>query len=288
MKFKHLVVPTDFSEEANNALALAVSIARKSNAKISLLHVIDVPVAAPVDSLDIMGFSHGDESPDVYKHYMIQVMKATKHRINELIAQYPDVSISEHVEFDTLQKHLTEFVTTNETDLIVIGSKGASGLDEVVIGSNTEKVIRYAKAPVLTVKGKHEEAKFDHVVFASSFQNVSSKAINSLKTLQKVFGSHIHFVKVITPNTFEATPDTLKVINKFAHSHEFTHYSAHSYNAFSEEEGIRSFADTAKADLIVMSTNGRTGLAHLLLGSIAEEVANHAHLPVLTFNERYK
>ena len=96
------------------------------------------------------------------------------------------------------------------------------------------------------------------------------------------------FVKIITPNTFETTPDTLKLIKEFAEKNSFEDYTAEVFNYYTEEEGIRAFGQEIGADIIALSTHGRTGISHLLFGSIAEEVANHASIPVLTFNEKQK
>ena len=63
-----------------------------------------------------------------------------------------------------------------------------------------------------------------------------------------------------------------------------TNYTVNVYNDYLEEEGIRAFSDELGANLIAMTTSGRTGMAHLLFGSIAEEIAHKAHTPVLTFN----
>lgn len=288
MKFEKILVPTDFSEEATNALEIAVGIARTSGASISLLHVLDVPVVGHYDSLNIMNPNDEGDDGGIYKHYMMQLMKVTKAKFDDLKEKYSDVVLQEHVVFDSLAKHIDSFIAKDNTDLVVIGSKGASGLEEVLIGSNTERVIRRVKAPVLIVKHKEDNYTPKKIVFASTFMNVSDKAVASLKSFQNAFDAQINFVKIITPNTFETTNDTQDTIKKFAEYFAFKNFTINSFNYYSEEEGIREFAESIKADLVALTTHGRTGLSHLLLGSIAEEVANHSVTPVLTFNEHYK
>lgn len=287
MKFEKILVPTDFSKEATNALGVAVCVARTSGATISLLHVLDVPVVGHYDSLSIMTKNKkGDKS--VYEHYMMRLMQVTKDRFQKIKDQYPDVTIQEHVVFDSLAKHVENFVLEQNTGLIVIGSKGASGLEEVLVGSNTERVIRRVKAPVLTIKDENKNFNPKNIVFASTFINVSEKAVQALKSFQESFDSTLHFVKIITPNTFETSSDTHKSIRQFAEKFGFEHYTPNAFNYYSEEEGIRSFAESIDADLIAMTTQGRTGIAHLLFGSIASELVNRSVIPVLTFNERFR
>ncbi|MEM1135509.1 MAG: universal stress protein [Bacteroidota bacterium] len=283
-----ILVPTDFSEEANNALSVAVEIAERTNAEITLLHIVDIPIVGHHDSLDIMGNPYNDsDDPAFYKQYMAQLMRKTKAQMQEVIEKHSKANIKEHVVFDSFQKHIAKFVIQDETDLIVIGSKGASGIDEVLVGSNTERVIRMAKVPVLTVKSYTESFDPRKIVFASNFRNVSDNAVRALKKIQQVFMAEIIFVKVITPNTFETTPDTLKFIKEFAAQHQFEDYKAEVFNYYTEEEGIRAFGQSINADILAMCTHGRTGISHLFFGSIAEEVANHSAIPVLTFNEHF-
>ena len=73
-------------------------------------------------------------------------------------------------------------------------------------------------------------------------------------------------------------------MEKFAKKHNLTNYSLNIYNDVTEEEGIVCFADEIDADLISMVTHRRTGIAHLIAGSIAEDVVNHTKRPVLTFS----
>ncbi|MBB6460654.1 universal stress protein [Flammeovirga kamogawensis] len=289
MNIKNILVPTDFSPEANNALNVAITIAKKINASISLLHVIDVPTINHYDSLSVFGAGDvGMEDPEVYVHYTKKLSEVVETKVNKIIAENPGVTIDKHIEFDSLQRHLADFVVKDNTDLIVIGSQGISGIDEVLVGSNTEKIIRLAKVPVLTVKREEKDFAPKNIVFASDFNKVSQHAISSIQLFQELFDSKIHLVKVITPNNFEATPFSIQHLKDFAKTHEFKNYDVATFNDFSEEEGIRGFAEFINADMISLTTHGRTGIQHLLLGSIAEEVANHAIRPVLTFNKKLK
>lgn len=290
MKISRILVPTDFSEEATNALKVAAQLAQKFEAEITLLHIIDVPIPGQYGVLEPAIEPQGAymEDPGIYKVYMQKLSEAAKEKIAEIRDDFPGLKLKEHIVFDSLAKHLASFVKRDETDLIVIGSKGASGIDEVLIGSNTERVIRTALAPVLVVKNDIKKFELENIVFASSFNKTPDRAAQVTKFLAETFDARVHFVKVITPNTFEITPETENSIQEFAIRNGFENYTVAGFNYFSEEEGIRAFAEGKDADLIVMYTHGRTGFSHLMLGSIAEAVANHTVLPLLTFNKHFK
>lgn len=291
MKISKILVPTDFSEEANNALEVAVGIARVSGAEIILLHVIDIPddgrdVSSGIGSI---GASDQKDEHSLHSMYIHRLLEITKSDIEEIKNRYGDVRIREHMEFDSKARNLTEFILPADADLIVMGSRGASGIEEIIIGSNTEKVIRMAKSPVLTVKSPPKQVNFKNIVFASNFHDVSQKAIDNLKAVQELFGATIHMVKIITTASAFADEDepTRAHIRSFAKTYGFEHFTANVFHHLNVDEGIREFARNLGADLICMTTHGRSGFAHFLLGSVAEDVANHAVRPVLTFNEHY-
>jgi nucleotide-binding universal stress UspA family protein len=168
-------------------------------------------------------------------------------------------------------------------DLIIMGSQGSSGTEEMLIGSNTERVIRSSEVPVLTIKNVEEPLLIKDIVFASNFFEESYVVFNQIKKFARLFDSHIHLLKVVTPSYFETTHYSLKLMEDFAKKIGLeTNYSVNIYNDQSIEQGIHHFAEVVNADLIAMETHGRTGLRHMIWGSITEGVANHAKMPVLS------
>jgi hypothetical protein len=153
----------------------------------------------------------------------------------------------------------------------------------MIVGSNTEKVVRHAKCPVLTVHEKSDGVNFKNIVYATSMNNGEKDFAAVVKNAQEMYGATVHLVRINTPTNFR--PDTLvkPVMDGFAKKLGLTNYTLNVFNDVSEEEGIIHFADSIKADLIAMATHGRTGFAHVMAGSIAEDVANHARKPVLTY-----
>ena len=142
--------------------------------------------------------------------------------------------------------------------------------------------MRYAKSSVLTVHRKQSSFDYKNIVFATSLNEDESAIIDILKVMQETYNSTLHLVRVNTPNNFERDTDTLAAMKSYAENNGIKNYTMNVFNDSTEEEGIVYFAEHINADLIALSTHGRTGLAHLLSGSIAEDVVSHAHRPVLT------
>jgi nucleotide-binding universal stress UspA family protein len=278
-----VLVPFDFSQTANYALNFATGLASKySNMEIVVLHIIETPV---VTGMGTMG--GGLESVPDFQHqiYFMELIETRKRQMEELDEKYSGsiFNLKTKIVFGSVFKSISESVTEHDPDLIVMGSKGASGLDEVMIGSNTEKVVRTATCPVITIKAETDVAKMKKVVFASDFRYSDEKVVNRIKRMQSVFDAEFYFVVVNTPNNFETTRDSINRIRTFVQKHHFENIKAEVYNSLSEESGIIEFADDIDADLIAMTTHGRTGLLHLITGSIAEDVVNHSQRPIWTY-----
>ena len=168
--------------------------------------------------------------------------------------------------------------------MIVMGTHGVTGFQESFMGSNAERVIRNAEIPVLSVKTKMKSSKIDSIIFATDFSAETELVLPAISKLSELFKARLVLMKIITMVDFQSTHEAEKQMEAFRKKTKLYNYSTQIYYAYSREEGIRSFSENAGADIIALGTHGRHGLAHFFKGSIAEEVVNHASLPVLTLN----
>lgn len=278
---KTILVPTDFSEQADNALDLAAQIARKSGAKILVVNVIE---GIRNFSFNTMGESEtimGEEAFIVRK-----LIDQVKERLANLKNEdaYDGLDMATEVELGSPYESISKIIAHHDADLLVMGTKGIGGLDEILIGSNTEKVVRYAKCPVITVKEKVNLDEIKNIVFASNLLDTQTELIDRLKVIQQVTNATLHLVKVNTPNHFSTQRVMQNEFGKFIAQHNLTNTSTSIYNEATEEDGILYFAEDLGACMIALGTHGRTGILHLLSGSIAEDLVNHATIPVWTLS----
>jgi nucleotide-binding universal stress UspA family protein len=106
--------------------------------------------------------------------------------------------------------------------------------------------------------------------------------IGKVKALQNFFKARLHVVWINTPINFTSDIVTHQRLNAFAKRFALKDYSNHIFNHRNEEEGIIKFTELIKGDLIAMGTHGRKGIAHLLNGSMAEDVVNHTERLIWT------
>lgn len=277
---KSILVPYDFSEEADYAFKFAQELASKAACKLKLVHVVEIPTTQHFNTMGEVNMN--DNYIDkIFIADMVEKRKKQMADLDEAHAVKP-YTFSSKISFGNPYAGISSEITEIKADLVVMGSKGSSGLEELLIGSNTEKVVRHSKAPVLTVKSPTSAADIKNIVFASDFSENSKKIISKLKDLQALLHSKISLVKINTPNSFENTLITYKKINDFISANELENVKIDIFNSSSEEEGIIEYANEFNADMIAMATHGRTGFMHLLSGSIAEDVVNSAERPVWT------
>jgi nucleotide-binding universal stress UspA family protein len=273
---KKILVPTDFSEIANKALDVAVEIAKKINAKIELLNVKVYPTANIGAYYSLYGAS-GVSIDDAWE----DVLKAAKKEMKELISRYSGVQIKPLIE--ETSEHFVESVLEHKADLIVMGSNGAEGFKQFFSGSNSEEVVRMASCPVLVVKDSQDVFEPRKVVVAVDFihEEFIKKAIDSLPLKNAEF----HFLHVDDGNRKVDYLEAEAKMHKLAKKLGLENCKFEIFNANTVEYGIQEYAETEQADLIVMYTHGRTGVAHFFKGSVAESVVNHAKTSVFTYVE---
>ncbi|MGB6267862.1 MAG: universal stress protein [Olleya sp.] len=272
---KKLLVPTDFSKEAENAVKVAAQLARKHDCEIILLHMLELPLnqlnagsGAPADlpeAVYFMKLAHKEFETVMDKDYL------------------KGLTVHEAVDFNEISTGILETCKNHDVDLIVMGSHGAEGLKELFIGSTTEKIVRTSITPVLVIKNEHEHFDIKEFVFASDFKNDNKETYVQAVKLAELFDAKIHLLNVNTPSNFTTTAASKVRMMEFIENNVFDNYTLNIYNDETVEKGILNFSSIIDADLIGISTHGRQGIAHFFNGSISEDLVNHAKRPVITF-----
>jgi nucleotide-binding universal stress UspA family protein len=267
---KTILVPTDLSELANNALAVAVDLARVYGAEILLVHYQPFSIARAntvEGSMSMLSYLDEQEDND----------KTELQHIAENPA-YCDVCISPITVKDA--GGVYEAMTERGAELIVLGTHGTSGWDELLFGSNAEHIVRHAHCPVLVLKGAVTEFAPKNPIAAIDVDEVL-KANWPAYPFNAGGNSLKQFVYASTPN--DPIPDrgVHEWMKEVAKENGITDYELHIRHTRTVESGILNYATERQADLLVLFTHGYTGLRHLLQGSVSEDILNHAPLPVL-------
>lgn len=287
---KNILVPTDFSAESHHAYEVALQLAKQTGGQVTLLHVLEAPEATTGNFSTFGGPVNGSELPNsdggIDQIFVIKLMEATKRRMhalkNEAGTLAPGVSVQDAVEMDRIGDGILKAIQRHGIDLVVMGAQGHGAMEHFFVGSNTERLIRLAACPVLTVK--HQQTNFDvrTIVFPSDFSAETAGALDGLRQVQAAFPrAALHLLHVASSSN---TQMAQQQIEAFAQQHQLTNYQAAVVDADNTSTGIEEYAQRVQANLVVIPTHARSGLSRFLQTSIAETVATHALPPVLTYH----
>jgi nucleotide-binding universal stress UspA family protein len=279
---KNILIPTDFSKEADYALDFAIEMAKSTQIKLHLLHVIESP-SAYEGSFNVEGeVAHDGPAEEIVFTKALVAQARKKMEILKAKVIAAKVHGHSHMQMGNPFRSVLDMVDEHKMDMIIMGTKGSHGIDEVMVGSNTEKVVRNATVPVLAIKADISKSSMRNIVFASEFNDSLINVMPMVKEIQKMFNSKLNLLRINTPNDFHTSRTMRKQMTDFAEKNKLENYTINTYADIIEEDGIVYFAEEINADLIIMPTHGRKGLMHLLSGSIAEDIVNHAKRPVMT------
>jgi len=270
-----ILVPVDFSEKSEFAVKMSAQIGKKIKTEIHLLHLVELP-SGIID----MGAGSNFSIP-ASMMYLRKVKEKIIHLKNTFFDS--DQIIKYSIKFENPFEGIRDYAIKIDANLIVMGSKGVSDFEEMIIGSNTEKVVRTSNIPVIVVKTDTNKFKFKKLIFASNYDDENKVAFKDFLAFAKKFNSQIHLLKINTVSNFESSYATHKKIKNFIKDFDIKRKTITIYNDASVVKGIINFAKEIDADLISLTTHGRSGLSSLFNGSIAKSVSKNILRPVITF-----
>jgi len=310
IKVEKILVPTDFSETAARAVNHAALLARTFDAKLTLLHVIEegalmgwLPAISPGD----MPTEFMPPQDEVYKfleEYADTKLEETAQ--GDFVCQAPGCE-TVRVTGEAASVETAKYAKQNDFDLIVIGTHGRTGVSEWFFGSTTERLMRMAPCPLLTIgPGTDQnptEEVFDHILFPFDLSEASRHALRYACALADKYSARLELLHVVEyrnlPESYtvqgsdifkEVTDLEQKVLDHMEKEVNALYKGTHKLNAqFVVLEGkpfeqIVEFAGENKVKLIVIGNTGAGGMHGHRLGSTAENVMPRATCPVLIVN----
>lgn len=301
LKIETLLVPTDFSEESQKAITYARALLNHFPATVHLVYVHDVDFAYAVPAL--MTSAPLISSGEVERRLGKDLAKLAKQ------FELPGSTAERHVRTGRAYRQICEVASKVGAELIVIATHGRTGLRRLMLGSTAERVVRHAPCPVLVVrererefvetgKGKPAALHITKILVPLDFSDSSREGLLYAISFAKRFGASLillHAIQVMpfVPADGHAAHERMPApgvieraarlgARKFLKQIDFAGVAYQmEIQSGSPAQEICRFAENAGVDVIITSTHGQTGLAHVLIGSTAEHVVRYAHSPVL-------
>lgn len=290
-----VLVATDLSPGAAAGLDWAVELSRGTGRRLVLVHA-QVPNAGPSD--------YSPTVPDLLQ----DVDGAARERLESLCAELGSrgVDCAFEVRPGRPSDAILDAVAAHRPELIVVASRGLAGLEHALLGSTTERIVRHASCPVLTVRGAGDRqiGPFRRILIATDFGDEATAAARAVVGLLDPNGSSIREISLIHvyevpydlgPGGLATSAAAGSELCETTRCHVLVRLEAAAAALRPEgvevaieavegraAEAILRLAGAGDFDAIAMGTHGRTGLRHALLGSVAERVVRFAPCPVLT------
>lgn len=288
-KFKTILVPFDFSEYSLKAVELALHFGERFGSKLTLMHVITL--------------FQNDNAKVSQVQGMKELVKKQEKQIYQDMLEHLGSFNSRGVKIDTSIKRgfspaesILESISEDMYDLVVMSTHGRTGLQHLLVGSTTEKVVRHSSIPVLTAHQFVENYDFKNILVPVDFSEYSKRAVDYAVPLANRYDADLIFLNVIEhelyPIANETNMDVILEVDPDIQTRstgnlkEFVgieeDYASYAITNGRAHRQIVDYSKEMDIDLILMATRGLSGLEHMLIGSTTERVVRNSACPVLT------
>ncbi len=273
-----ILVPTDYSPEAKNALHYAYQFAIYTNSSLVLYHAI--PAIIPVSEMPFENY-YLDEPEELQ-----MLLDSYENTIREIGQDPAKVKVSVKVDSQNeINFGIEQAFKSNNCDLVIMGTHGASGFRKVFWGSNTAKLISHADFPVMAIPGNYKFEPIYHLIYASDLKTLEEE-LEILVPFANVF----HAVLEIFYFDY-AGPESEKLMldaEKYLRSHPYKNLTLNIKKGNSQlnlAENLKRQINYGNTQLLIMYRGSHTWLENLLIGSNSQKMVLDSGLPVLIMHK---
>ena len=272
---KNILLPTDFSENAYNAIKYAVQLFKEEECRFFLLNTY-TPVL-----YDNEYIVYSATQPTLTEIYRNNSTKGLERVVRRVKRNFPNDnhSFEKISSFNLLSDEIKELVKEKNIDLIVMGTKGATGAEEILFGSHTVHAIKKSKCPLLAVPAHFEYKAPEQILFPTDYETKVTKLLPVLKEIAESNHATIHLMHVyFGVELSEEQAKTKKALSRLFknQSHQF-----YSISDKSVPQAIYDFQEEHQIDLLTLINNKHSFFENLLFRPIINEIGFHVKVPFL-------
>lgn len=275
MESLKILIPTDFSVQAEFAYLMVKKLEEKTPVDIHFLHVMNVPDTVTMDS-----YGNIQTCGEIDVNYVVKQKEIAERNLTNLKVLYGN-HINCHFLLGKVTDGIVNFAESNHFDLIVMGTKGAWGLKEKLSGSETQMITRRSKIPVLSLMCDRSDLNIQHILLVHNFNHPAKEDFKLIHKLSKAFNTKFHLLQIIS-GKMDAEKVLVEANMKiFAELNNITNYACHLINDKDVENGVVHFNQMNNMDMVCIGTHGKGGIFH---HSATEKLINHLFKPIISFH----
>jgi nucleotide-binding universal stress UspA family protein len=274
MESLKILIPTDFSVQAEFAYLMVKKLEEKKAIEIHFLHVLDVP-----DTVTMNAAGEIQTCGEIDVNYVITQKEIAARKLANLKTLYGS-HIHTHLVLGKVTDAILNFSESGHYDIIVMGTKGAWGIKEKLSGSETQIIARRSKTPLLSLMCDRSDLVIKNILLVHNFSNPLTEDLKLMHKLISAFGTTLHLLQITSGNVEAEKPAIEANMKKFAALNSIENYECHLINDKDVENGVIHFNQMINMDIICIGTHGKGGIFH---HSATEKLINHLFKPIISF-----
>lgn len=269
-----ILIPTGFDEQSEFAYIMAKNILEKIPGEITFLHVINAPDTVTMDK-------EGNISTcgEIDEDYLMQMRDKARGEFDKLKAK-----VSQEVKSSIVAGKLTERIITEADeggfDLIVLGTKSASGLSQLLSSTEAQIITRKSEVPVLSLMCDRSHFELKNIALVQNFSECKNTTVDVLSLFANRFNAQVHLLQITKESDDTDEQTVLGNMETFAKNNGLTNYKTHILRDSDVHNGVIHFNQMRNVDVVFAGTHGTGSLFHT---SAAEKLVNEMYKPVITF-----
>ncbi|WP_395808585.1 universal stress protein [Daejeonella sp.] len=275
MESLKILIPTDFSVQAEFAYLMVKKLEEKTSIDIHFLHVLNVPDTVSMDS-------RGDIQTcgEIDVNFVVKQKEIAERKLENLKVLYGN-HINVHLVLGKTTDAILDFSNSHGFDLIVMGTKGASGIKEILSGSEAQIIARRSKIPLLSLMCDRSDLQIQNVLLVHNFSNPKKEGMGLMHKLIKAFNTKVHFLQITSGKVESELGKVESDMKHFAELNGIVNYECHLINDKDVENGVVHYNQINNMDIICIGTHGKGSLFHQ---SATEKLINHLFKPIISFH----
>ena len=275
MESLKILIPTDFSVQAEYAYLMVKKLEEKIPVEVHFLHVLNVPDTVTMDKNGKI-----ETCGEINVGYVVSQKEIAERKLANLKTLYGQ-NIRTSLVLGKTTTQIVSYANTHKFDLIVMGTKGAWGIQEKLSGTETQMIARQSSIPLLSLMCDRSDLVIENILLVHDFTNPKNENLNLLHKLIKAFNTKVHLLQIVKDNNESTKSEVYKNMDAFTQANQIENYEKNTLVDKDVENGVTHFNQMHEMDILCIGTHAKGVFLHQ---SATEKLINHLFKPIISYH----